>query len=559
MKDPARQANHRPPSSARSPLAWTYRWLFDLEHREGYAARLDYLVAVLILLSVLAIILEHIEAIYTPYAAWFDWLDWALIAVFTIEYLMRLATAPYDPQFAGSRFPRLRYIFSFYALVDLLAIAPAYAAGFMALDIDETRLLRLLRLMRIFKLSRHLVPAWHEFQLLNRHRSFRARLYALLEPTGHSGRIHAYVDNFIIFWVLLSIVSVILNSVDSLADVLAPEFLIVDTIAFTVFTVEYVARLYTAPERPELKALRWKRWAYMRSPAALIDLVAILPTLIEALLPSGLDLRFLRVFRLMRLLKLTRYTSAAVTLYRVISRERQIIVAAGFVMLLLVVLTASMGYVFEHDAQPDKFENIPQSIYWAVVTLASVGYGDISPVTPMGRALTVILALIGIGIFAIPAGLLASAFSDQLRLDREVFKQRLLHAYEGGESASRARELIAAEAERLHLSHEDVARLTREAKEEFEAKRHEAHESVRAIVIDPTRHPELAALQFRIIVSQIQMLVASAGAPALRNQLPAGSPDRDLLISVLDRIETDQARRTPGAQTESQPRSDSGH
>ena len=537
MTDSPRHVHPRATAPRRGPLAWLYRWLFDLDHREGYAARLDYAVAVLILLSVLAIILEHVEPVYTPYAVWFDWLDRILIGLFTIEYLMRLATAPHHPEFAGSRFPRLRYLFSFYALMDLLAIAPAYVAGFVALDADETRLLRLLRLMRIFKLSRHLVPAWHEFQSLNRHRSVRARLYALLEPTGHSGRIHAYVDNFIIFWVLLSIVSVILHSVDSLAELFAPEFLIIDTIAFAVFTVEYLARLYTAPERVDLKALRWKRLTYARSPAAIIDLLAILPTLIEALMPNGLDLRFLRVFRLVRLLKLTRYTSAAVTLYRVISRERQIIVAAGFVMLLLVVLTASMGYLFEHDAQPDKFENIPQSIYWAVVTLASVGYGDISPVTPMGRTLTVVLALIGIGIFAIPAGLLASAFSDQLRIDREDFKQRLLHAYEGGESAARARELIAAEAERLHLSGEDVARLTREAKDEFEARRHEAHEAGRAFLIDPARHPELAAAQFRIIASQLQMLVQAAGADTLRARLESGRVhDREWLLGVLGAI-----------------------
>jgi len=152
-----------------------------------------------------------------------------------------------------------------------------------------------------------------------------------------------------------------------------------------------------------------------------------------------------------------------------------------------------MGYLFEHDAQPDKFENIPQAIYWAVVTLASVGYGDISPVTPMGRALTVVLALIGIGIFAIPAGLLASAFSDQLRIDREDFKRRLLHACEGGNSAARARELIAAEAERLHLSRDDVIRLTNEAKAEFQARQREAHGAGRAVLIDPARHPELAA------------------------------------------------------------------
>ena len=540
MTESHRQPLNREPHPRHGPLAFVYRWLFDFDHRQGYAARLDYLIAVLIIVGVLAIILEHIEAIYTPHAALFDLLDWVLIGIFTVEYVLRVATAPYHPEFSHSRFPRLKYIFSFYALVDLLAIAPAYVAGFMALNADETRILRLLRLMRVFKLSRHLVPAWEEFQSLNRHRSFRARLYALLEPTGHSGRLHAYVDNFVIFWVLLSIVSVILNSVDSLAQLFAIEFLIIDTLAFMVFTVEYFARLYTAPERPEFKAIRWKRLAHARSPGAIIDLLAVLPTLIEALVPNDLDLRFLRVFRLMRLLKLTRYTSAAVTLYKVISRERQIIVAAGFVMLLLVVLTASMGYLFEHDAQPDKFENIPQSIYWAVITLASVGYGDISPVTPMGRALTVVLALIGIGIFAIPAGLLASAFSDQLRIDREDFKQRLVHAYEGGESAAQARELIAAEAERLHLSRDDVARLTQEAKAEFEALRRDSHEGGRIVVLDPAKHPDLAANQFVLSLSQLQLLVEAAGPDALRRPLQQKGPDGLLAAEVLELIASHQ-------------------
>ena len=537
---PRHQPAHHPeqaPRPKKGLFAFIHRQLFDFDQPGGFAARLDYLIAVLILVSVTAIILEHVEPIYHRYAWWFDTLDRVLIGVFTIEYLLRLATAPHDPQFAGSRFPRLRYVFSFYALVDLLAIAPAYVAGFIAFNADEMRLLRLLRLMRIFKLSRHLVPAWREFQSLNRHRSVRAKLYALLEPTGHSGRLHAYVDNFVIFWVVLSIVSVILHSIESFADMFAIEFLIVDTIAFSVFTVEYLARLYTAPERPELKGLRWKRLAYARTPSSLIDLIAILPTLLELLWPNDMDLRFLRVFRLMRLLKLTRYTSAAVTLYNVIARERQVIVAAGFVMLLLVVLTASMGYLFEHEAQPDKFENIPQSIYWAVVTLASVGYGDISPVTPMGRALTVVLALIGIGIFAIPAGLLASAFSDQLRIDREAFKQRLLQAYEGGESNARARELIAAETERLHLSPDDVVRLTAEAKAEFEDRQREAHDAVRAIVIDPARHPDLALAQLQLMATQLRLLIDATGSEAMRNAVAAKVPDRELLLALLDLLD----------------------
>jgi hypothetical protein len=185
-----------------------------------------------------------------------------------------------------------------------------------------------------------------------------------------------------------------MESVDSVHRLFAAEFYWIDIIAFSIFSFEYVARVYSAPENPAYRSTSMPHWAHMRSWTALIDLVTILPFLLEHFLPYQLDLRFLRVFRLTRMLKLTRYTSATVTLIRVAKREWQIIAASVFVMLLMVVLTASLGYLFEHDAQPDKFENIPQSIYWAVVTLASVGYGDISPVTPMGRALTVVLALL---------------------------------------------------------------------------------------------------------------------------------------------------------------------
>jgi voltage-gated potassium channel len=249
-----------------------------------------------------------------------------------------------------------------------------------------------------------------------------------------------------------------------------------------------------------------------------------------------LDLRFLRVFRLLRLLKLTRYTSAVETLYIVVRREWQVIVASVFVMLLLVVLTASLGYLFEHDAQPDKFENIPQSIYWAVVTLASVGYGDISPITPMGRALTVVLALVGIGIFAIPAGLLASAFTDQLRIDRESFKQKLLHVYEHGELDSKARNMIAEETERLHLSEDDIKRLTREAREAVNDKKNEASKWTTAVVLDPQTHPDLAAHQWRLLVSQLQLLNAAAGPGVIESQLKPEENDRELYQRVLSAI-----------------------
>jgi voltage-gated potassium channel Kch len=115
-------------------------------------------------------------------------------------------------------------------------------------------------------------------------------------------------------------------------------------------------------------------------------------------------------------------------------------------------LTASLGYLLEHDAQPDKFENIPTAIYWAVITLASVGYGDISPVTPVGRGMTIILALMGIGIFAIPAALLSSAFTDELVKERNQLKAELFTMLKKGSLSDEEIIFIRTEAKRLHLS-----------------------------------------------------------------------------------------------------------
>jgi len=533
MNHPGTQSAHQHQANF---LSLTHNWLFNPAFKEGYQRQVENGIGWLIILSVSAIIAEHIAPIYSGREWAFQVLDAITVAIFTIEYFLRLATAPLDPEYAGKKFARLRYATSFYALVDLIAIAPFYLASFVPMDAQMIQALRMLRLLRVFKLSRYVVAAWREFIELNRHRSFRSKLYALLEPTGHSGKLHLYVDNFIMFWVMLSIVCVVLESVQSVHALLAAEFFIVDAIAFSIFTVEYLARLYTAPENPKYKKNFSPHFSHFKAGQSIIDLLAILPFLLEHFLTTTLDLRFLRVFRLLRLLKLTRYTSAVETLHKVIRREWQVILASVFVMLLLVVLTASLGYLFEHEAQPDKFENIPQSIYWAVVTLASVGYGDISPITPMGRALTVVLALIGIGIFAIPAGLLASAFTDQLRIDREDFKQKLLHAYADGKLDAKEKAMIAEDTERLHLSAEDVQRLTKEALESVKEKQRDAKQAASAYVINPQNDPQLAAHQWRLLVSQLQLLTSVSDPIEMAKLLQEKSDDSDLYLRILKAI-----------------------
>jgi voltage-gated potassium channel Kch len=444
---------------------WLYAWLLDPKIAGNYHKGVDRWVGLLIVANLLALLFEHLPTVYVPYQQWFHLFDVFSVGMFTAEYLLRLYLAPEDPEFQGSGRPRLRYIRSPFAVIDLLAIAPFYLQAFVPVDL---RVLRFLRLLRILKLFRVLVPAWQEFTRLNQGRTFRQKMHALLYPSEFGGTLHGLFDSFIMVWVLISVAAVILESVQSISHVMYLEFIVLDAIAVAIFSLEYCTRLYCCVEQPGFQKALSGRLRQAKSPSMLVDLLAILPFFLEVFFQHLFDLRFLRVFRLMRLLKLTRYTGATATLTKVIAREWPIMSASIFIMLLLVVLTASLGYLFEHEAQPEKFENIPQSIYWAVITLASVGYGDISPVTPMGRIMTIILALMGIGIFAIPAALLSSAFTDQLRIEREGLRNQLYEMLEDGKLSENEIDLVQREAKRLHLTQQDIDQLIEKARRERE-------------------------------------------------------------------------------------------
>ena len=141
-------------------IAGLYRGLFDTDHPHGYAQTLERLIALLIVASVCAVVLEHVPEVYEPNALYFHWFDIVTVGVFTLEYALRWIAAGADPAYAGRAWPRLRHTFSFYALIDLVAIAPFYFAQFVAVDVEMLRVLRMLRLMRMLKLSRQLIPAW---------------------------------------------------------------------------------------------------------------------------------------------------------------------------------------------------------------------------------------------------------------------------------------------------------------------------------------------------------------------------------------------------------------
>lgn len=228
----------------------------------------------------------------------------------------------------------------------------------------------------------------------------------------------------IILLIALNVAAVILESVESIREPYRAWFDGFEWFSLGVFTLEYLVRLWAAPVHPEF-AGPFGRLRYVLSPMALIDLVAILPSflLLANLLPA-VDLRALRVVRffrfarLLRVLKLGRYSHSAQLLAKVMrDRRADLAVALGGVAILLI-LSSSLLYAAEHEAQPDKFSSIPAAMWWAVITLTTIGYGDVYPITTAGKLLGAGTALLGVMIVAIPAAIMAAGFIEELQQRR---------------------------------------------------------------------------------------------------------------------------------------------
>ena len=478
---------------------WLYAWLLDPHIPGNLQKVVDKWIGMLIVVNLGVMLFEHVPAVYEPYKHWFHWFDIFSVAVFTVEYFVRFYLAPEDHEFQAKKFARLAYVSSPFAVIDFLAVAPFYLQAFIPVDL---RVLRFLRLLRMLKLFRIVIPAYKQFVHDNAGRTFRQRVHAMVFVSPYGGKMQELFDGFIAVFVLVSVMAVVMESVHSVSYMLNLEFAILDAVAVGVFSLEYCMRMYSCVEEPGYKRAISGRVKQALVPSTIIDFLAILPFFLEVFLHHLLDLRFLRVFRLSRLLKLTRGNDATAILGRVIKREWPVISGAAFIMVLMVILTASLGYLFEHDAQPDKFENIPTSIYWAVVTLASVGYGDISPITGPGRFMTVVLAFIGIGIFAIPAALLSSAFSDELIKEREALKRELYEMMKDGKIDAEEVDIIRHEANRLHLSEEEVNALIAQIQAEMAEEKKFTQLPINKIA----ERPEFALEHYKSLLSQIRQL-----------------------------------------------------
>jgi voltage-gated potassium channel len=244
--------------------------------------------------------------------------------------------------------------------------------------------------------------------------SLRHRVHQVLEAGRSSGRLGLAFEIFLIALIVANALAVSLDSVPQFGSAWGRYFQIFEYLSVAIFTLEYLLRVGTAPEDPRFAERPvGDRLRYVLQPYMLIDLIAIAPAYIALFMPFA-DLRILRLFRLFRLLKIARYSPAVTTLIHVLSLERRALFGTLLLLLCIMSLCAEGMYIIEGRVQPNVFGNLPSCMYWAIITLTTVGYGDAVPVTAAGRLLAGATAIMGLGIFALPVGIIASAFVTEI-------------------------------------------------------------------------------------------------------------------------------------------------
>lgn len=284
----------------------------------------------------------------------------------------------------------------------------------------------------------------------------RRRAYEILETPVPAGRL---VNGLLVGLIIANVAAIVLHSVPAVNARYGTWFERFQWFSILLFTFEYVARVWATVEREGArhKAPVAGRIRYMLSPLSLIDLLAILPFYLAFLLP--VDLRFMRIFRLFVIFKLTRYHSSMNLLGRVVRNEAGPIAAALFVLATLLTVAASFAFIAEHEAQPDVFASIPDAMWWAIVTMTTVGYGDMVPVTPLGKVLGGVIAVIGLGMVALPAGLLAAGFSEQLHQRKRAFEIEVHDMLKDGAISADESDRLEALRDRLGLTDHQVAEI----------------------------------------------------------------------------------------------------
>ena len=245
-------------------------------------------------------------------------------------------------------------------------------------------------------------------------RRIKKRLYVILEAGKTQDLASQIFDWFMVTLILTNIVAFTAETVPSVQAAYGPALEMFNLVSIAIFTVEYFVRLWVCTEHPPLRGRHpvEARLSFALNPTMLIDLAVILPFYINALI--GIDLRILRIFRLVRFLKLVRFSPALTTLTNVLVTERRALMGEALIMFGLLVCSGTAMHFVEGKAQPEAFGTIPDAMWWAISTLTTVGYGDVVPITALGRVIGGVVMIFGLGMFALPIGIIATGFSQEI-------------------------------------------------------------------------------------------------------------------------------------------------
>jgi voltage-gated potassium channel len=245
--------------------------------------------------------------------------------------------------------------------------------------------------------------------------AWRRRAYEILEHGPVGDRTMRLVSRGVVLLVLVNIAAVVLESVPRYEAAFGGAFTAIEIVSLVVFTLEYALRIWAAAEHAPYRRLKpmQARLLYMLSADGLVDLVSVLPFWLSFVVPF--EFRIVLLFRIVRFLKLARYSPALRSLLEALYAERRALFGCLVIVAGATVITAAFMHLAERDAQPDKFGTIPDAMWWAIVTLGTTGYGDVVPITPLGKLIASATILLSLVMIALPVGIIATAFADNIR------------------------------------------------------------------------------------------------------------------------------------------------
>lgn len=252
------------------------------------------------------------------------------------------------------------------------------------------------------------------------------RVHTLLHPELGNTQWDRALNAFIILLILLNVLAVMLETVPSIYEPNSTFFNYFDLLSVIIFSIEYILRVWSCVHDKRYSHPVYGRLKYMVSPGAIIDLLAILPFYLHVFLQFDLRmLRILRLFRFLRLFRLTAYMKAAKMIMNVFKATFNQLMLGLVLVIILIIISSSIIYFIEHLVQPDVFTTIPDTIWWSVTTFTTVGYGDMVPVTTIGKMFTSVVLIAGVALFALPAGIITAGFLEETRRQKRSGKKQI--------------------------------------------------------------------------------------------------------------------------------------